>query len=289
MSSRNNFEWNKILESVDGELHENRVRQQNVFRLFQAIRNDNMEAVEEYVDGGVSIDTPLLFSELDGGPPRAEQFKFAEIQGLKSITALGWVAGRGDLNWVKYLLEKFDADYNVLFSEGRDACWVAMEMRQHEVFRYLLEHGASENFKRSDSLLTPRLIQATKNSDLESVRALIQRKVKVNSYDLKGRTAIHYNFEKNPYSDEDEVIATLLVDWGGFPTAQDKDGVTPADLAHTDFHIKLLKQYDIEKKLEVVIAPQVQEPKNDDIIRLEPGDPGIPQLQKPPVFKNPRF
>lgn len=287
---KNLSNWDLIVESVEGEIHEGRVRQQNLFRLFQAVRESKPELVEEYIDAGVSLDAPLIFAESNGGAPRSEQFKFAEISDLTSCTILGWVAGRGDLVWTKKLIEEYDVDYNIQFSGGRDACWVAMEMRQDECFSYFLNLGVSPNFKRSDSLFTSRLIQATKNSDYNSVKTLIQKKAKPNTYDAIGRTALHYNFEKDPYTDDDEMIANLLIDWGGIPTAQDVNGVTPADLAHTDFHDKLLVQHNLEKRIVVAPpTPAVEAPSNDEIIRLEPGDPGMPQLQKPPVFKSPRF
>lgn len=292
-------EWNRIAASLDGSVIHHNSQQQRLFRLFQALRSGNFEEAGKWLRDGAPVDMPLMLEESRGGPPRAEQFKLADLENLYSITALGYMAGQGDLEAVTWLLKQ-GASVSAPFGNGRDAAWVAMEMAQPALLEFLLRKGAPVDLSLDKQDRRTRLIHATKMSNVELVEILLRHKARPGLYDSRGRTALHYNFEKDPYTEDDVAIGRLLIDWGGVPAAEDLAGTTPADLAHADVQYSILRQYGLEKRLDRVVEPVVQPeppaPDMDDepfdpkkIVRPEAGDPGLPQLNKAPVFKKPRF
>lgn len=291
-------EWNRIAASLDGSVVHHNSQQQRLFRLFQALRAGNLDDASKLLHDGAPVDMPLFLEEAKGGPPRAEQFKFTNLENLYSITALGYMAGQGDLESVTWLLKQ-GASVSSPFAHGRDAAWVAMEMGQPALLEYLLRMGADVNLSLDKLDRRTRLIEATKMSNVEMVEILVNRKARVGLFDNRGRTALHYNFEKDPYTEDDVTIGRLLIEWGGTPAAEDLAGTTPADLAHSDIQYAILRQHGLEKRLKQgadYVPPAPAEPALEDepfdpkdIIRPEAGDPGLPQLNKAPVFKKPRF
>jgi len=294
--------WNRIAASVDGHLQHVSQQQQRLFRFFQALRMGNMDEAKALVLHGAPLDLPLVLNSEAGGPPRAEQFRFEELDAVTELTALAWAAGRGEMDQVKWLL-KHDASPNAFFSNGRDAAWVAMDMGQVDILDLLLKHGSMVNHRLREEKNTTRLIAAVQPLDPnpDVVRCLLEHKAKAQYYDDTGQTALHYNFAKDPYTPNDVEIGRMLIEWGGNPAAVDKNNVRVADLAHTDFQYSLLRQHGLEKSLPPAIdqtaepvpagtdADLSEEFDHRNIIRPEAGDPGIPQLNKAPVFKKPRF
>ena len=297
-------EWNRIANSLDGSVHHHNSQQQRIFRLFQALRAGNVDESERWLRDGAPLDVPLILDEDQGGPPKAEQFRVGDIDGLNKITALGYAAGRGDLDQVKWLLRR-GASVSSPFAMGRDAAWVAMEMEQPAILSFLIERGAPVNLRLNTPDERTRLIDATMRSDLESVEILLSSKAKVGLHDERGRTALHHNFAKDPYTEVDLEIGRRLIDWGGNPAVVDLNGTATQDLAHSDSQYALLRQHGLEKSFKAfddnvrpvqrVPASTPDEPAPEDvfdpkdIVRPEAGEPGIPQLNKAPVFKKPRF
>lgn len=295
-------EWNRIASSVDGHLQYTQSQQQRLFRLFQALRGNDLKEARALVLDGAPLDLPLILDSTAGGPPRAEQFRFEELDAVTEVTPLGWAAGKGFMDQVKWLLQH-DASPMSLFSGGRDAAWLAMDMGQVDILDLLIKQGAMVNHRLYESKNSTRLIAAVRPLDPnpDIVRCLLEHKANAQYFDETGRTALHYNFEKDPYTPNDVEIGRMLIEWGGNPAAVDKQNIRVADLAHTDYQYALLRQHGLEKSLpspaETVYdaapaGPEVA-PSDDfdhrNIVRPEAGDPGIPQLNKAPVFKKPRF
>lgn len=291
-------EWGRMVASIDGSHQHHNSQQQRLFRLFQAMRADDLDSAQELIDVGAPLDLPLQLTEEGGGPPRAEQFRFEELPMVKSLTILGYAAGRGEEDHVRWLLKRL-AGVASPFAGGRDPAWIAMEMGQIDIMEFLLDRGAPVDARIKENSSPTRLIAATRASNLEAVKVLLSKKARVSAYDSVGRTALHYNFEKDPYTTVDQEIGRLLIDWGGIPGAMDQQGTTVADLAHAEPQYALLRAHGLERKLKVV-EPDIPEPvepeMNPDepfdpkkIVRPAPDDPGLPQLNKAPVLKRPRF
>ena len=77
--------------------------------------------------------------------------------------------------------------------------------------------------------IDPRLIQAVKNRDAESVRALLKQRVDVNATQGDGATPLHWAAHR-----DDLVIADLLIRAGARANVADDLGTTPLHLACTN-------------------------------------------------------
>jgi ankyrin repeat protein len=75
----------------------------------------------------------------------------------------------------------------------------------------------------------PRLIQAVKNRDADSVRALLKQRIDVNATQGDGATALHWAAHR-----DDLVIADLLIRAGARASVADDLGTTPLHLACTN-------------------------------------------------------
>src|SRR5438552_10107589 len=77
--------------------------------------------------------------------------------------------------------------------------------------------------------IDPRLVQAVKNRDVESVRALLKQRVDVNALQGDGATALHWAAHR-----DDLAIADLLIRAGARANVANDVGTTPLHLACTN-------------------------------------------------------
>jgi len=75
----------------------------------------------------------------------------------------------------------------------------------------------------------PRLIQAVKNRDVDSVRALLKQRVDVNATQGDGATALHWAAQR-----DDVAIADLLIRAAARANVADDLGATPLHVACTN-------------------------------------------------------
>src|SRR6266436_433988 len=85
-------------------------------------------------------------------------------------------------------------------------------------------------FRASAAAAPPdrRLIQAVKNSDVDSVRALLKQRVDVNATQGDGATALHWAAQRDDFA-----IADLLIRAGARVHVADDLGATPLHVACT--------------------------------------------------------
>src|SRR5580765_169747 len=77
--------------------------------------------------------------------------------------------------------------------------------------------------------IDPRLIQAVKDRDIESVRALLKQGIDVNAAQGDGATALHWAVHR-----DDLALADLLIRSGARANAANDLGATPLHLACTN-------------------------------------------------------
>lgn len=288
-------DWDFIMESVEKNVHYQNSQQQNLFRFFQFMKKPSppYDLMDEAIDSvGISLDIPLLLKE--GAVPMASQFCPPELPSLTEITPLGWAASQNNTELMQWLLDNFAERTIVFGSQSMDAAWLAMELKKSEALELLLEPSEfNADWQLNDSKRTYRLLRAVQLSYYSGVKYLLQKNAKVNVYDMEGKTALHYNFANNPYSQEDEMIAELLVKHGANPAVEDKLGVPVSALAHNEFHERLLHTHGLEKVILPAVPNEMEGPEispdSDNILRPEPGQPTVPQLKKPPKLNVPRF
>jgi ankyrin repeat protein len=99
-------------------------------------------------------------------------------------------------------------------------------------FATLVVSGFSRAFIASTdgaAAIDPRLIQAVKNRDADSVRALLKQRVDVNATQGDGATPLHWAAHR-----DDLVIADLLIRAGARANVADDVGMTPLHVACTN-------------------------------------------------------
>ena len=291
-------EWDRVSRTLDANIEREQSQQQQLFRLFQALHGNDLEQVQALAKAGAPLDIPLILSQDEGagGPPQSDRFRFQELAHekplMQTLTALGYAAGRGMPDQVDVLL-RWHAGADALFDRGRDAAWLAMELGQIGIMEKLLGLGVAIDLRADDAFVTPRIIAATKLSSVPAVEALLRRKARPNATDRTGRTALFYNFQKDPYSEDDRTIGRLLLAAGADPQSMDPHGTRAMEVVHTEAQAALLRQHGLEHSIQYTPAPPEPKPEPvfDDrqIVHAGPDDPGIPQLQNPPVLKKPRF
>lgn len=289
----NKHQWELISQSVINTRQNERVQQQSVYRLFQAlIKNDDV-LFRRLQEAGVVLDAPL-HKNGDSSVPGAEEF-FPMDYPFDQITPVGYAAFTDD---VDMLMKLYNNGADILFpgATGRDALGLAAWNRSVHAWDWLrdtaMDTGLSIvwNQRSSDGKRTTRLMDAVVRRCVFAVQEIASR-VDVSAWDNTGRTALHYNFLQDPYTDVDLQIARILVEYGAPVHVEDHDGVSVAALAVTPEQEALmdnvmLRQVSEEARLRAEdqrnkLKANAPEPERD------PSEPQFPQIQKPVKFKRP--
>lgn len=295
--SLNKKEWDVVSKTVSAQRQNERVQQQAIYRLFEALETNNQSMVQKLIENTTPLDFPLFFSSSDplhapkvvrdSVVPGADNFKPIDYP-FGHITPMGWAAWRDDVDMLDYL-ERLGADPHFPGADGRDAMWMALWNDAIHAWDWFCDRSPNWALRTADGKRTTRLIDAVRRRSVHAVRTLVNH-VDVSAFDMTGRTALHYNFLQNPYTDADAQIARLLVEYGAPVNSEDHEGVTPAALAQTPEQMAAVQMAEL-----TIISEQAREaaarqrahleaqsptPKPDD-----PSDPGFPQIQKPVQFK----
>ena len=161
---------------------------------------------------------------------------------LPSITLLGYFAVTGNLDAVMWLVER-GARPGQVFVDNRDAAWMAMLAGHADVLAALLPLSR-KNLRLNSGDRQTRLIAAVDDRDLSTVSTLIASGADPNLRDAKGRTALHINFQHDPYLPSDFRIAQVLMQGKARPGMEDNDGV-PAHLYAGDMARAVLVGLDL--------------------------------------------
>lgn len=119
-----------------------------------------------------------------------------------------------------FLLEN-GANINTMVN-GVDASWLALSLGFDDLFKLYIQEGATLNHKNKGET---RLIQAVKLSNVEIVRFLLNHGIKIDTVDKEGKTALHYNFLKSPYTEADKEIGAMLIATGCSPLSEDLEEI----------------------------------------------------------------
>lgn len=277
-------EWSLRRDSFEGRTEEVRLNQQRLFRVFQALAKQDHAMGVKYLADGAPIDLPLILDDQDPKAiPNAGNWRPVGGEHLQSVTLLGWAAGNGDIDNVKWLL-RHGAEPSQTFSGNIDAAWLAMEQGNDDIHRILIERGAAPSLRRKDEFSTTRLMAAVMGAHVNAVRHILTRLLDVNAVNKRGQTALHLNFAKDPYTDEDADIARMLLDKNANPNMEDLDGVPPHALNDSHQVASLLAGHELSKVTpDVVQAKQRQQPEEPEAEpELEPGTIVVPMPRQGP-------
>lgn len=276
-------EWSLRRSSFEGREEELRMSQNRIFRVFQALAKQDTTLADKYVADGAALDMPLVLNETQAGAiPNAGLWRPAGGEGLSAITLLGWAAANGDRDAVVWLLRR-GAEPAQTFSGNRDAAWLAMEQGNDEIHKLLMGLGCAPGLRIKDVNNTTRLMAAVNGCHVGAVKHIIARKVNINAIDIKGRTALHYNLSKDPYTDGDAEIGRMLLDVGANPNVEDLDGIPPHVLNQSPVAVSLLQGQALQQASADAIAAlerqkQVQQPEPLDI--EPPPDVIVPKMPR---------
>lgn len=279
-------EWQMAASAVDAAQAFERASQQRVFRLVQALGRGDTQGALKALQAGAGIDEPLKFDVENDGVPGALELLPPEFALPNTgtpvpppLTPLAIAAIKNDRDATQWLLDN-GALVGTVLSAGRDAAWFAIENRASDCYRLLMEQGAWPALILSDSSRRTRLMAAVLVRDEHAVGDLLRRRVKVNQYDRAGRTALHHNLAQVPYTDEDAVIARLLLAEGANPNVEDNDGIPAHALAKTDEQKALMDGYRIGAVTDEV-RRKIEEAAADPVLLDPATDPGLPQIRRP--------
>lgn len=194
-------------------------------------------------------------------------------------TALGAAVENNDLLMVKHLILR-GASVRHRFAGGMDASWLAIKTKNEEIFQFLMDMGSQVNLKMTSTGET-KLITATQETNYYAVSYLLNNKARVNDYDNTGRTALHYNLLKNPYTPEDGAIGRLLLQLGGNPNIEDNQGIPAGALASTDDQQALLEGYALNNVSTAVMekVKEITAPENEE--KIDFSNITAPKITKP--------
>lgn len=159
----------------------------------------------------------------------------------ENITALALATKNNNVDLIGFLIEQ-GASISTLFAGGKDVAWLAVENGNPNLFKYFLKKGILLNLKYGEHT---RLIQAVEMSDVQTVKNLLNYGINIHEKDNQGRTALHYNFNKSPYTEQDKQIGVLLTAVGLDPSEQDLNEI-PA-YGYLDDIDSIKNFYDVSK------------------------------------------
>lgn len=250
-------EWESTYNSFEAHDKLKREQAENIIQLIGAVTKTDRDEVDKLI--------------LEGAPLNLSLYG--------EMTALGAAVENNDLLMVKHLVSR-GASVRHRFANGLDASWIAIKSKNNEIFEFLMEMGSPVNLKMSSTGET-KLITATQETNSFAVSYLINHKVKINDYDNNGRTALHYNLLKNPYTAEDAAIGRMLLNLGGDPNIEDNDGIPAAALGVLPEHQALLEGYNLNNISTAVMekVKEITQPEKEE--KIDFSNVTAPKITKP--------
>lgn len=270
MRSISSKEWTLRREAFEGRLEEVRLNQQRLFRVFQALARQDTITADKFVADGAPLDVPLILDDKNPESiPNANNWRPVGGERLHSVTLLGWAAANGDFDTVKWLLRR-GAEPAQTFSGNLDAAWLAMEQGNDDIHKFLMDRGCAPSLRVKDEFNSTRLMAAVMGTFIAPIRHILAKKVNVNAVDARGRTALHLNLAKDPYSEDDADVARMLLDANANPNIEDLDGIPPHALNQSPVVVGLLQGQELRQVSEHALAALEQqkkpvEPTPDDL------------------------
>ncbi|KAL9112035.1 MAG: hypothetical protein Q9227_003655 [Pyrenula ochraceoflavens] len=229
--------------------------------LFAAIRNGDLAATKELVDGGANILTvKSLGTETHRGAANATRviktFKGRESHWRSATmarsfrdhdkkfegnppTALTTSVMTDKVDIVEYLLSKGSDANEPSLPGGRTVLHVC---RSSTVMAILIKHGAIIDIP--DHWGTTPLHHAAQNGSSDMVRLQIEAGADVSICDVIGSTPLHEAMNRHQWHEEEDddckKMTKILLNAGADPNARDSVGKTPVDLCNVRYRESLL-------------------------------------------------
>lgn len=168
----------------------------------------SFEDIEIMVKAAWGGDNETLINYLSSGKVNVDD---KNIFGSNALMA---ASQTGNVDLVKLLVEKYNANVNVKNKYGRTALMLA-DYSSYDIMKILLSNGADVHVRNSDGSTTLMLVAGCYDNYVEVVKLLISYGADVNAKDNEGKTVIDYaksailGFEEEKQPDKKEIIKIL--------------------------------------------------------------------------------
>lgn len=290
--------WHTIQSIHAAQRLDEQIKQQALVRLFEALERDDRVALKALIDQGISVDS-LLLKDGETSHPTAERF-FPENFPCSSITAMGWAAWNGDIDVMERLIN-LGADPWLAAAGGRDSLWLAGLGGNPKSWEYLEDKVPDFagpgfwNARAAGGMRHTRLMEMVTSANVDAVAGILSNPgVDVEAVDKVGRTALHLNMLQSPYTDNDQQIGRMLIDYGAPVKAEDHDGVSPAALADTPEQQALMNVAGLREIAEEARIKAAEQKAELEALRqghktLSKDDADFEQIKKMPKMNRPKF
>lgn len=290
--------WETIQSIHAAQRLDGLIMQQAMVRLFESLEKDDRVALKSLLDQGIAIDN-LLIKEGETSHPTAERF-FPEDFPYSSMTAMGWAAWNGDIDVMERLIN-LGADPWLSAAGGRDSLWLAGLGRNPKSWEFLEAKVPDYvgpgfwNARSAGGMRHTRLMEMVTAANVDAVAGILSNAgVDVMAVDKVGRTALHLNMLQAPYTDDDQQIGRMLIDYGAPVRAEDHDGVSPAALADTPeqqalMNVAGLKEIAEEARAKAIAQKEEIEAQKQGHKPLSEDDADFVQIKKMPKMNRPKF
>lgn len=290
--------WELIQSTHAAQRLDGLIMQQAIVRLFEALDKRDDVALRTLMERGIAPDSPL-YKDGEISDPTAVKY-FPENFPWSSITAMGWAAWTGKIDAMEKLIA-LGADPWLAAAGGRDSLWLAGLGGNPDALKFLEEHipeNASAGFwnaRSTGGMRRTRLMEMVTARNVDAVDLCISgRGIDLHAVDKMGRTALHLNMLQDPYTDEDQQIGRMLVDYGAPVRVEDHDGVSPAALATSPeqeaiMRVAGLMEVAEEARLKAMAVKAEEQALKNGPVPLSPDDADFTQIRKMPKMNRPKF
>jgi ankyrin repeat protein len=199
-------------------------------RLFQAIKNADINGIDYALNAGAKINEPLLVNELVELGYTESLYSFASNN--KTALQVAMETNPEKTHLIRYLLDK-GVNPNLRDNSGVGPLEVALESKNKHALPTLLSGNVDVNWPSLDG--TTVLHKAIKNKDLSSIGTLILSGANPLQGDANGNTPLHQitgDLDANP-GFRKKVLQLMLRSenvLNNFKTLKNNNGETPNDL-----------------------------------------------------------
>ncbi len=165
--------------------------------------------------------TALKLAEDNEGPIRNEIIQLLKSKGAEDEYPLHTAAMIEDIETLKQLLNKENANVDAVDSDGSTALHVAAKNESVQSVSLLLKKGADVDAVDGSLDLFTALHVAAKNESVQTVSLLLEKGADVGAGNWNGSTALHVAADR-----ESLQIVSLLLEKGADVSAVDNDGST---------------------------------------------------------------
>lgn len=220
--------WRDVVAGLTESRTRHLSTQRHLVLLGLALWHDDRETATRILHTHPPLNAPIIWGDAALTPGYATLQPESDDLARPLLQVMAW---HGHVSAVRFLVEH-GALPGLPDAAGRDAAWMAVQRGHTGLALWLLtQRAVNPNAILRDGSRHTRLMAAVQASNPKAVAAILEKRAKVNACDREGRTALHHNLAQDPYTEDDALIAALLLAQHAAPDWEDNAGITPSLLA----------------------------------------------------------